>query len=260
LLVTGIFTLSAQDTLSNGKALNFPFSKYGISIGNSYEFNGLRVNFADYNVRRVNGLNLTFWLKTFKNQDAVVNGISIGVIPTAGTMQLINIGILGIGTANCSNGLTMGGLLVGGDVNGISLSGLLTMADGAKGRITGISLSGIAIGAESVINGVAIGGLIVGTDGNINGLTASVAYIRSTGIVRGVAATAGYLNAYSFKGLAIAGFSKSNRMQGLSLALINKTRKLHGVQVGLLNIAENNPKGLRVLPFVNMHFKKEDKQ
>jgi len=33
--------VAAQDTPSNGKALNFPFKKYGISIGNSYEFTGI---------------------------------------------------------------------------------------------------------------------------------------------------------------------------------------------------------------------------
>jgi hypothetical protein len=61
------FTLSAQETRSNGKALNLPFKKYGISIGNSYEFNGIRINFADEDVKRINGINFTFWLSKFKN-------------------------------------------------------------------------------------------------------------------------------------------------------------------------------------------------
>ena len=110
--MAGALPSFAQDTLSNGKALNFPFSKYGISIGNSYEFTGLRFNFADNNVRRINGLNVTLWLKMFENENAVVNGISVGIIPSAGTLQYINIGILAAGTSNRSNGLTVGGLLV----------------------------------------------------------------------------------------------------------------------------------------------------
>jgi hypothetical protein len=57
------FSVSAQDTLLNKKSLNFPTKKYGISIGNSYEFTGIRVNFADKNVKTINGLNVTFWLK-----------------------------------------------------------------------------------------------------------------------------------------------------------------------------------------------------
>jgi hypothetical protein len=96
----------------------------------------------------------------------------------------------------------------------------------------------------------------VGTDGNINGLTASTAYMQSKGIVRGVTVTAGYLDAFTYKGIAIAGYSRSSQMHGLSVALFNKTVELRGIQVGLLNIAKNNPKGLRVLPIVNMHLKK----
>jgi hypothetical protein len=258
LLVTCIVSIYAQDTLSNGKALNIPFKKYGVSIGNSYEFNGLRINFADNNVRKVNGLNVTFWFKMFKNQNAVVNGISAGIMPVAGTMQPLNIGIIGVGTENHSNGLTIGGLLIGGDVSGLSLSGLLLMADGTKGRMSGIALSGIGIGARSVINGLAIGGLVVGTDGNINGLAASTAYIKSKGNVRGITVTAGYSSALTYKGLSIAGYSNSDQMNGLSIALFNKTKELRGIQVGLLNIARNNPKGFRVLPVINMHLKKLD--
>ena len=256
LSVTSMFSLSAQDTLSNGKALNIPFRKYGVSIGNSYEFTGIRINFADNNVRKVNGLNVTGWFKMFKNQNAIVNGISIGVMPVAGTLQPINIGIIGLGTENHSNGLTIGGLVIGGDVNGLSLSGLIIMADGTKGKMSGVALSGIVIGSESAINGLAVGGLAVGTDGNINGLTASTAYMRSKGIVRGVTVTAGYLNAFTYKGIAIAGYSRSSQMYGLSVAIFNKTKELRGIQVGLLNIAKNNPKGLRVLPIVNIHLKK----
>lgn len=82
-LLISIFSLSAQDIPSNGKALNFPFRKYGISLGNSYEFNGVRINLADQNVIKINGLNITAWIRLFKNENAIVNGISIGVIPTA---------------------------------------------------------------------------------------------------------------------------------------------------------------------------------
>jgi|WetSurSiteA1Bulk_404760.scaffolds.fasta_scaffold00802_8 hypothetical protein len=248
-------SLSAQDTLSNGKALSLPFRKYGISIGNSYEFNGIRINFADKNVRKINGLNITLWLKMFQNQNAIVNGISFGVMPTAGIMQPVNIGLVGLGTANRSNGLTLAGLMIGGDINGLGLSGLFIMADGRKGMMSGFALSGLMVGAKTELNGVTIGGLIVGSEGDINGLAGSSTYIQSGGVVRGVALTAGYLNAMTFKGIAIAGYFRSTQMHGLSFAVFNSTKELHGTQVGLLNIARNNPKGLRVLPVINMHLK-----
>lgn len=254
LWLTSSVVLFAQDTLYNGRALNIPFRKYGISIGNSYEFNGIRINFADKNVRRINGLNITGWLKVSENENAIVNGISIGLLPLAGIMQPINIGLIGLGSADHSNGLTIGGLIIGGDVNGLSLSGLVIMADGDKG-MSGAALSGIAVGSATALNGLTIGGLAVGADGNIHGLAASTIYVQSKGIVRGITVTAGYLNAFTYKGLAIAGYSRSTQMNGFSIAIINQTKELRGIQIGLLNIAKNNPRGLRVLPVINIHLK-----
>jgi hypothetical protein len=253
LLLLSMFSLSAQDIVSNGKAFNFPFRKYGISLGNSYEFNGVRLNLADHNVKRINGLNITAWIKLFKNENAIVNGISAGVMPTAGILQPISLGVIGLGTSGQSNGLNVGGLIIGGDVNGLSLSGLIIMADGARGRISGIAMTGLAIGAKSEINGVALGGLIVGTDGNINGFAASTAYIGSKGIIRGFTITPGYLNASFYNGVTIAAYSRSTQMNGLSIAIFNYTKELKGIQLGLLNIAKNNPKGLRLLPVFNVH-------
>lgn len=258
ILLMGGFHLSAQDTSSNGKALNFPANKYGMSIGNSYEFTGIRINFADENVKIVNGLNVTFWFKFAKNQNAVVNGISIGVIPTAGSMQYINLGLLGVGTARNLNGVSIAGTVVGsgGQINGLSISGLITRAAGSQegeGVISGIAISGIGIGAN-VINGLAIGGLAVVTDGDINGVVTCLAYTYCEKDFRGIAVTSGYLESDFFNGIAIAGYAKTNQMNGISIALYNRTKELHGVQFGLLNYTENNPKGLRILPFINLHF------
>lgn len=257
LLMVG-FHLSAQNTSSNGKALNFPANKYGISIGNSYKFTGIRINFADENVKIVNGLNVTFWFKFAKNQNAVVNGISIGVIPTGGSMQYINLGLLGVGTSHNLNGVSFAGTVVGsgGNINGLSISGLITRAAGSQegeGIFSGIAISGIGLLANG-INGLAIGGLAVGTDGDINGVATSLAYIYCEKDFRGIAVTGGYLESEFFNGIAIAGYAKINQMNGISIALYNRTKELHGVQFGLLNYTENNPKGLRILPFINLHF------
>jgi len=40
---------------------------------------------------------------------------------------------------------------------------------------------------------------------------------------------------------------------GLSIGLVNYTAELRGVQIGLLNYARNNPRWLRLLPFLNLH-------
>jgi hypothetical protein len=105
--IIGSVQVAAQnDTLSNGKAFNFPFKKYGISIGNSREYNGIRINYADKNVKRINGLNITCWYRKSSdnknsskrflmsdapNKSAIVNGVTVGVTPVAGTMQPFNL-------------------------------------------------------------------------------------------------------------------------------------------------------------------------
>ena len=251
------FSLSAQDTLFNKKSLNFPTKKYGISIGNSYEFTGIRINFADKNVKKINGLNVTFWLQPSKNQDAEVNGVSLGVFPAGSKMQPINIGLLGVGTVkNNLNGLSIGGIVIGssGKINGLSLSGLVTMADGKNSAISGIALSGIGIGTHKAINGFAFGGFAVGTDGKINGIASSLSYISAEKKIQGLAITPGYLKSEIFNGFALAGFTNTNQMNGLSIAIFNITEDLHGIQLGLINCAKNNRKWSRVLPLINFHF------
>lgn len=250
-------SLSAQDSLFSKKSLNFPTKKYGISIGNSYEFTGIRINFADENVKRINGLNVTFWYKLYENQYAVVNGISVGVMPMAGKMGPVNLGVLGAGTANNNvYGLTLGGVFVGssGSINGLTISGLVTGADGENSAISGIAVSGIGIGAHKAINGFALGGLAVFTDGEINGIASSLAYISAEKKIQGIAITPGYLKSGIFNGVAIAGFTDTNQMNGLSIAIFNRTQDLHGVQLGLINCAKNNRKWTRVLPLINFHF------
>ena len=230
----------ADSASANGKALNFPTRNYGISIGNSYEFTGIRINFADENVKRINGLNFTLWVTPRNNQDAVINGMSVGLVPTAGSMQYINLGVLATGVAHGSlNGVSVGGLLIGsgGNINGLSIAGLFILTD--EGDLVHI-------------NGLTVGGLAIGTDGYVNGVASSLACL-SARENRGLAVTAGYLKSEIFKGVAVAGYANIDHMNGLSVALYNKTEELRGVQFGLLNYAGNNPRGLRFLPFINLH-------
>ncbi|MDP3682503.1 MAG: hypothetical protein Q8S01_01090, partial [Ignavibacteria bacterium] len=114
-LFIGAHNLFSQDTLRNATSLNLPFEHYGISFGNSYNFNGIRINFADKNVEVINGLNLTFWNQFNQNKDnkdAIVNGVSIGIIPTGGTMRGVNIGLLGVGGAHDLYGFNLSGIVV----------------------------------------------------------------------------------------------------------------------------------------------------
>ena len=257
-LLPGYFS-SAQDISTNGKALNFPTPKYGISVGNSHEFTGVRMNWADEGVTELNGLNLTGWLKRYKNKQAVVNGISIGGIPTARSMQPINIGLLGVGSApgNC-NGLTLGAGVIGsaGNVNGLSVSGLYTGVDGTDSSISGVSISAGAINVHKTMDGLALGGLAVVSDKDIHGVAATLLYLSCDDALRGVGVCPGYVQCEVYKGVSIAGYATTTKMHGVAVGLYNRAQELHGVQFGLMNYAGNNPKGFRMLPFINLHFGK----
>lgn len=266
--------LCAQtDTSSNGNALNFPFKKYGISIGNSIEFNGLRLNFADRNVTRVNGINLTAWMGHYPNNYPIVNGISFGVFPIGSSMRGINVGLGGLiapkadldgisiagiggGSGKNNNGLAICGIYMigGGNVNGLSLSGLVSYLDGESSSVSGVTFSGVAVYAGQSVNGISLGGSVISR--KINGFSCAVAYLNAKETFRGIGITPGYIKAGNYYGLSVSGYSRTALFHGLSISLYNRTDILHGVQLGIINYAGNNRKGLRILPLINAHLRK----
>lgn len=256
-----IFPLIAQDTLYNHKALNFPTRKYGISIGNSKEFNGVRINWKDRDVLKVNGINITFGKsQIYTTQE--VNGLNLGFVLLASKMGLVNLGIIGVATkTGPMNGLSLGGLVVGSGncVNGLVLAGLMIHASGKESILSGVSIAGFGIGAGKAINGVAISSLSVSTDGNINGFASSLGAVTCKKNYNGVAISGIYIGADIFNGIALSAVSKTRQMNGLSIALVNTTKELHGFQLGLINYAGNNGKGLKVLPVINMHLGKNNR-
>jgi hypothetical protein len=66
------------------QSLDIPSKKWGISFGNSKDWSGLRFNFRDSRVRRVNGINFTLWLPRKDNRDVIISGLPLGVIPGGG--------------------------------------------------------------------------------------------------------------------------------------------------------------------------------
>jgi hypothetical protein len=313
--IISMSALFAQDTLSNGKALNFPFRRVGISLGNSREFSGIRLNMSDKDVLHINGLNLTLWYrklpkeesKARKNQikmvvgmaeapnkRAVVNGISAGMVPVAGTMQPFNAGVIGLYAEKNLNGLTAGGLFaMGNHLNGLSAAGLGLIAP--NGAINGIAAAGLALYAKNInglsvspiaavadrkIRGLTIAGIYAGngdkgTEAGIEGVAIAIAMVRG-GTIRGIPVSPVIVNCATdltglavagisvksgiLKGVSLAGIINANQKQhGLSIALLNRSKELHGLQIGLINCAGNNRKGMKVMPVMNMHFGKSNK-
>ncbi len=236
-LSISILPALAQDTTGNSSSFDIPVRGYGISFGNSTQFSGLRFNFADRHVVETNGINITFWLKLYQNQEAVVNGLSLGIIPTGGSLQPINIGLLGVGAHHNLYGLNLTGGVLGasGNISGLSICGLFVFAE----KSVGVTIAGLSAGAKRCIKGVVVSGFAIGTEGNI----------------RGAAFTCGYLGAGRFSGVAVGGYTNIRQMNGISIALYNHAKELHGVQIGILNVAENNCGWCRWLPLMNMNFR-----
>jgi len=94
-IAVGAFVLMTQGL--NAQSLDIPSRRWGVSFGNSKEFTGLRFNFRDSQVRRVTGINITLWTPRKDNTEAVVSGLSLGLIPGGAQMKGIHIGLLGAG-------------------------------------------------------------------------------------------------------------------------------------------------------------------
>ncbi|MEQ8425689.1 MAG: hypothetical protein RIA63_13320, partial [Cyclobacteriaceae bacterium] len=60
----------------------------------------------------------------------------------------------------------------------------------------------------------------------------------------------------SMKGASVSAFNHVKGTQkGVTIGIFNYARKQRGFQIGLLNYVKDNPRGLRLLPIFNFHFK-----
>ncbi len=158
----GTRTVKAQD-------FSFPTRRWGISIGNSQRFAGIRLNYRDSRVEKISGINITLWQPKKDNKDAIVQGISLGLIPGAGYLRGIQLGVLGVVAERDLKGISIGvlGLGSGGDVGGINIGGL---GVGAGGNMKGINIGLLGAGAGEDLCGINIGGLGAGAGGDMRGI------------------------------------------------------------------------------------------
>ncbi|MEX2400910.1 MAG: hypothetical protein WD423_09090 [Rhodothermales bacterium] len=230
---------------------------------------GIAIGLPQTGARRIHGVGLGLFgvsahesatgiivggLGTGVGQDLVgvaVGGLGVG---SGRDVRGVAVGGLGVGAGGDLSGIAVGGLGVGGggDVHGIMIGGL---GAGAGGNLSGIAVGGLGVGAGGTIRGLAVSGAGVGAP-TIRGLVLSAVAAGTTDIV-GIAVAPGYFHVEEngrMKGLSISAFNRiRGTQQGLTIGILNVARHLNGVQVGLLNIAHNNPRGLRVLPFLNVH-------
>lgn len=243
----------SNDTISNSHYLRIGSKKSGICFGNSSLYNGIRLNLLDSDIKRINGLNISFIARGYTYYEdnkllnhyySKINGINLGLLNTAAkTSNGISVGLI----ANLdykNNGLSLGGIVNSayGGRSGISIGGLFL--NSPFGKINGIGLSSLWLSGDT-LNGIFISTAISGSG--------SKEIKRANGVFIGLLG----VTASEIKGVCIASLLvRSESQKGLTIALINKTNRLNGVQIGLLNYAGNNPNGLKWLPVINMHFGK----
>ena len=155
LLATPVLLLAQEDEerpppdLSEGSALNLGVGNSGLSIGNSSWWNGVRINFRDRAIRRINGVNLTIWQSDSRTMEfGTVNGLAIGGVPEAGYLNGVSVG-LGVIAHQRAAGVNLG------------LLGLITDGEGAWG----LNIGGLGAVADGGMNGINVGGLGLVADG-----------------------------------------------------------------------------------------------
>jgi len=198
-------------------------------VGKVSAFMGVSTESASLNLgsigsvgRVMNGLSLTLGNPLFTS-DALysqpeddINGISSSFEPSSDLIKGISINLSGEFSSGGITGLAIGPYAVWGG-----------------------KLAGIFVGAGVVVKdlaGIAIGGVLLGD--RVHGIEIGL-LIRVE---------------QEMTGVAIAVSNQTKRLSGIQIGLVNYTEVLHGVQIGLINYAGNNPRGLRWLPLINIHF------
>ncbi|PSL32194.1 LA_2272 family surface repeat-containing protein [Chitinophaga ginsengisoli] len=197
--------------------------KVGICFGNSPAYTGFRFNVMNKRIRTLNGFDFTL---LDDDEDGKSNGISVGIIAK---------------TQHQNNGLSIGGIVNALDrANGIMVGPVISRV----GRLNGIGIGSVLI--PDTLNGLVMNTLLL--DKHLADSARSV--------IRGVVVSVFRIDVGKMNGIAISIYNRAQAHNGLVVGAVNKSSRLKGIQIGLYNVALNNPRRLRRLPFINMHLGK----
>ncbi len=227
-----LFFLTAGSGLLIAESLDLGIHNVGLSIGNSKNWTGLRINRSDREVERINGVNITLLrAQPYQKSQATVTGLSVGLIgPEADVLRGVQIGGITIAKSELS-GISLGILGAGGDrVTGITIGGIFGFAE-KSGR--GIIIGGVGAGGNN-ITGITLGGFLSGGD-NITGIIFGGCFADAGDNMTGI--TFGGLNAKA-KGIrgVVAG--------GLGAGLGAEAKDVRGVMAGGLLAHGNDVRGV----------------
>lgn len=168
------------------QSLDLMIDNTGLSIGDSRLVRGIRLNFRDRNMERVDGINATIWTPYEDARGGEVNGIALG-LPLTGADRIsgLGVGIFGVAAEEDFSGIGIGGFGVGSgnDASGILIGGF---GVGAGGNVRGLTIGGFGAGAGGSVTGITIGGFGAGAGGSVSGLQIGGFGVGSGGDVRGI--------------------------------------------------------------------------
>lgn len=254
---------------AGAQSLDLTIKNTGLSIGDSRFVRGVRLNFRDRNLERVEGVNITVWTP-YEPVRGVVKGLAIG-LPATGARRIegAGIGVLGVGATQDFTGLGLGGFGVGagGDVRGIVIGGFgvgsggnvtgLTIGGfgaGSGGNVQGITIGGFGAGAGGDVTGIQIGGFGVGSGGRVSGITIGGFGAGAGGDITGITiggfgvGAGGTLRGYAFGGVGVG----APRIRGIVTASAAGGHDVRGIVIAPVwfKIADDGRvKGLTVSAF-----------
>lgn len=235
------------------QGFGIPSKRGGIGFGNLSKFTGIRFNFKDRNVERINGINVTIWqTKDDSDQTGTVNGLSLGLPMSMGhaTQNGINLGLFGVASTENLNGINIGGLGAGAgqSMNGFNFGGLGigtgqdlkginigVLGAGAGGRVVGINIGGLGIGAGGSLSGFSFGGIGVGSGGNVSGICIAGVGVGAGGSLTGFSA-------------ALVGIGAGEKVRGINIAglAIGAGEEVKGITVAGVGVGSPKLTGLAV--------------
>ena len=141
-------------------------------------------------------------------------------------------------TSSIANGVVLSGIGHRYDASFIGLAGCGIVGI-YGGDFQGFTVSGIGNHFNGNASGLALSAIYNNASQGFNGISVSLLRNKSGG---------------QFNGLQTGIFCRAEKLAGVQVGLINRSNRVSGVQFGLINIIHSNPKGRRVLPFVNWCF------
>jgi hypothetical protein len=203
------------------QSLDLTINNTGISIGDSRVVHGVRINFRDRNMERVDGINATIWTPYDDARGGTVKGLALGLPLTgAGRISGLGVGVAGVAAESEFSGIGVAGIGIGAgsDVRGILIGGI---GVGSGGNVTGLTVGGIGAGAGGNVKGITIAGIGAGAGGNVAGITLAGFGSGAGGNVNGIT-IAGFGSGAGgdVKGLTIAGIGAGagGDVTGITLA------------------------------------------